>query len=371
MSTSQKKKTALVLSGGGFPGYMYEVGCLAALDAFFDDGFSVNDFDIYVGTSAGAAVASLLANQARPLEIFEAIRDDTESPFNFSRSDIYSFGYKETWKVLKRLIRSMGPLAGYIFKNRKRSSILDIIHLLEENLPSGLFVLENFDRYLTHFFSYAGYTNDFRQLKRELYVPAVNIDSGRYDVFGEEGFDDVTISKAVTASSAMPILFQPVTIKGKDYVDGGVGRVAYMDIAINHGAALIVVINPVQYVVNDRENVCIRTLAGECVGLKDKGLSFIFDQALRINSSTRMYFAMKRYGVEHPDRDILLIQPDPTDSVMFMYNVVNFTRRREVLNYGYVSTVQALRRDFPTYEKCFGKLGIRVSLDRFTKVEGT
>ncbi len=369
MSANPKKKTALVLAGGGFPGYMYEVGCLAALDAFFEDGFSVNDFDIYVGTSAGAAVASLLANQSRAHEIFEAIRDDTDSPFNFTRSDIYSFGYKETWKVLKRLVRSMGPLARYLIKNRKRSSFLDAIHLLEENLPSGFFVLDNFDRYLTRFFSYAGYTNDFRQLKRELYIPAVNIDSGRYDVFGELGFDDVTISKAVTASSAMPVMFQPVTINGKDYVDGGVGRVAYMDIAINHGAGLILVINPVQYVVNDRRNVCIRTLAGEPVGLKDKGLSFIFDQALRINSSTRMYFAMKRYGVEHPDRDILLIQPEPHDSVMFMYNVVNFANRHEVLNYGYVSTVQVLKREFPTYEKCFAKLGIRVSLDRFTKVE--
>src|SRR3990172_4361873 len=90
-------KIALVLSGGGFPGWMYEVGCMTALDEFFEEGFSVNDFDIYVGTSAGAAVAALVANGVKPRTIFEAIRDDQESVFNFKRHDIYDFGYQETF----------------------------------------------------------------------------------------------------------------------------------------------------------------------------------------------------------------------------------------------------------------------------------
>ena len=50
--SSREGKMALVLAGGGFPGWMYEIGCLSALDDFFDDSFSVCDFDIYVGTSA-------------------------------------------------------------------------------------------------------------------------------------------------------------------------------------------------------------------------------------------------------------------------------------------------------------------------------
>src|SRR5438270_567980 len=37
---------------------MYEVGALAALDDFFADGFSVNDFDLFVGTSAGAFITA-------------------------------------------------------------------------------------------------------------------------------------------------------------------------------------------------------------------------------------------------------------------------------------------------------------------------
>ena len=56
---------ALVLAGGGMVGGLYEVGALLALDALFD-GFTACDFDLYVGSSAGAFVAALLANRVTP-----------------------------------------------------------------------------------------------------------------------------------------------------------------------------------------------------------------------------------------------------------------------------------------------------------------
>jgi predicted acylesterase/phospholipase RssA len=362
---SREGKMALVLSGGGFPGWMYEIGCLSALDEFFDDGFSVTDFDIFVGTSAGAGVAALVANQVKPADIFDAIRENKDHPFNFKSKDIYSFGYQETWQLFKRLIRSMPPMMRYLWRNRRWFSVIDWVHLLEEYLPSGIFTLRNFDDYLAAFLSGPGYTNDFRKLKRELYIPAVDLDLGRYDVFGEGEFADVPISQAVTASSAVPIVFQPVQIRGRDYIDGGVGRVAYMDIAINHGASLLFVINPIVHIVNDRTKVCLPTLYGYCGGLKEKGMSYIFDQGNRISTSTRIYLGLKRYQAEHPTKDFLLIQPDPSDSLMFLYNVINLAARLEILNYGYVSTVNVLKTQFSTYEKCFAKHGVKVTLKRF------
>jgi predicted acylesterase/phospholipase RssA len=362
---TRQGKIALLLAGGGFPGWMYEIGCLSALDEFFDDGFTVNDFDIYVGTSAGAGVAALIANQVKPIEIFEAIRENKDSPFNFKSNNIYSFGYQETWQLFKKLVRSMAPMMGYLWRNRKWFSIIDLAHMFEEYLPSGIFTLRNFDDYLGGFLSQPGYTNDFRKLKRELYVPAIDVDLGRYDVFGEGEFADVPISKAVTASSAVPIVFQPVHIKGRDYIDGGVGRVAYMDIAINHGASLVFVINPIVHIVNDRTKVCLPTLYGYCGGLKEKGMSYIFDQGNRISTGTRVYLSLKRYQAEHPDKDFLLIQPDPSDALMFLYNVINLAARLEIINYGYVSTVNALRSQFAFYEKCFAKHGVKVTLKRF------
>src|SRR3989337_1268511 len=57
-------KRALVLSGGGVIGGMYEVGVLAALDEELQ-GCCVNNFDMFVGSSAGAVVAFLMANGVR------------------------------------------------------------------------------------------------------------------------------------------------------------------------------------------------------------------------------------------------------------------------------------------------------------------
>src|SRR3990172_12055029 len=130
-------KLALVLSGGGMPGWMYEIGCLKALDEFFDDGFTVNDVDIYVGTSAGAAVAALMVNQIPPKDIFDAICENKDHPYNFKSSDIYGFGYQETFFLIKKFIKSLFPMIRYVFKNRKQINIIDIYHMLEEHLPSG------------------------------------------------------------------------------------------------------------------------------------------------------------------------------------------------------------------------------------------
>ena len=58
-------KTALVLGGGGFTGGVYEIGALRALDLLAVNR-TVNEFDVYVGTSAGSFVASLLANGVTP-----------------------------------------------------------------------------------------------------------------------------------------------------------------------------------------------------------------------------------------------------------------------------------------------------------------
>ena len=58
-------KTALVLGGGGFTGGVYEIGALRAIDLLATNS-TVNEFDIYVGTSAGAFVSSLLANGVTP-----------------------------------------------------------------------------------------------------------------------------------------------------------------------------------------------------------------------------------------------------------------------------------------------------------------
>ena len=57
----RRSRTALVLGGGGFTDGVYEIGALRALDLLAVNR-TVNQFDVYVGTSAGSFVAALTAN---------------------------------------------------------------------------------------------------------------------------------------------------------------------------------------------------------------------------------------------------------------------------------------------------------------------
>src|ERR1700709_214036 len=60
-----RSRSALVLGGGGFTGGVYEIGALRALD-LLSVNRTVNQFDVYVGTSAGSFVAALAANGGAP-----------------------------------------------------------------------------------------------------------------------------------------------------------------------------------------------------------------------------------------------------------------------------------------------------------------
>src|SRR5450631_4320900 len=68
----RRSKTALVLGGGGFTGGVYQIGALRALDLLSVNS-TVNDFDVYVGTSAGSFVAAAVANGVTPEEMMRAV----------------------------------------------------------------------------------------------------------------------------------------------------------------------------------------------------------------------------------------------------------------------------------------------------------
>ncbi|MGH2929806.1 MAG: patatin-like phospholipase family protein, partial [Solirubrobacteraceae bacterium] len=80
----RRSKTALVLGGGGFTGGVYEIGALRALD-LLSINRTVNDFDVYVGTSAGAFVAAAVANGITPEEMMRVVGGQRPTPFPDAR----------------------------------------------------------------------------------------------------------------------------------------------------------------------------------------------------------------------------------------------------------------------------------------------
>src|ERR1700722_14779749 len=79
-----RSKTALVLGGGGLTGGGYEMGALRALD-LLSVNKTVNEFDVYVGTSAGSFVAAAVANGVTPEEMMRVIVQQVPTPFPDAR----------------------------------------------------------------------------------------------------------------------------------------------------------------------------------------------------------------------------------------------------------------------------------------------
>lgn len=106
MSSAKRGKTALVLAGGGLTGGAYEVGALRAIDDLLVDR-TVNDFDIYVGTSAGALVTSLLANGVSPEDMLQVFRGDHPTIRNMESRDILTLNGSDVLRWAKGLPRGL------------------------------------------------------------------------------------------------------------------------------------------------------------------------------------------------------------------------------------------------------------------------
>src|SRR5947209_15711010 len=134
-----RSKSALVSGGGGFTGGVYEIGALRALD-LLSVNRTVNQFDVYVGTSAGSFVAAAVANGITPEEMMRVLVEQTPTPFPDARiSALLRPNYREflTKGVLIpfRLAQVMRRLVGDL----RQISAVDMAVGLAEALPSVLY----------------------------------------------------------------------------------------------------------------------------------------------------------------------------------------------------------------------------------------
>jgi len=309
-------KLALALSGGGFTGYLFEIGALTALDDLFEDGTSINNFDIYVGVSAGAAAASLMANGVKPEEILQANLSE-EWPYYFERRDIFAPAMGEGLKTVLRGAKQLYPLLKLYLQNRHEMSLIDLLDKAQDALPSGIYTLEPFARHLEAACLAKGLSNSFDGLRKELYIPAIDLETGQSVIFGDWGRHGVPISRAITASCAAPIYFCPVRIDGRDYIDAGIGRITFFEVAAQKGADFMIIVNPSVHIRHDFGAGGVRAPSARSMRLRDKGFLSIGDQATRINLEARFSQALRMFHHEHPERDFLVFSPKPTETLLF------------------------------------------------------
>src|SRR5215211_1151919 len=141
-------KTALVLGGGGFTGGVYEIGALRALDLLAVNR-TINQFDVYVGTSAGAFIASMVANGITPEEMMRVVDHELASPLrDISLGTLLRPNYGGLLrKSLTFPMRAAG-VGRELLVHLREVSAVDLAAGLASGLPTGLYSARGIERYV-------------------------------------------------------------------------------------------------------------------------------------------------------------------------------------------------------------------------------
>jgi NTE family protein len=361
-------KTALVLGGGGFTGGVYEIGALRAIDLLAVNR-TVNQFDVYVGTSAGSFVAASVANGVTPEEMMRVIVQQGPTPFpDVGVNALLRPNYAEFITKAAQMPLALVRLARTLARDYRQLSAVDIGVGIAQALPSGLYTGSGIERYVRTILSDPDRTDDFRLLANELYIAATDLDTCERIVFGAEDWDDVPISTAVRASTALPMLYKPVKVKEHELIDGGVLSTTNLDIAVEAGAKFIIVVNPLVPYVNDFERR-IPTLTGSRVRrISDMGFPQIGYQTFKLLAYQRLHEMARRWEERYPGVDIVLIEPEPNDELMFETSIMNYASRVDIARHGFQSVTFKLAHDYGRFKRICARHGIEISATRVRKV---
>jgi predicted acylesterase/phospholipase RssA len=365
---SRRSKTALVLGGGGFTGAVYEIGALRALD-LLSVNRTVNQFDIYVGTSAGSFVASLAANGVTPEEMMRVVNQQVPTPFRdidlgmLLRPNVVEFARKGLGLPLR-----IAGMARELAPQLSQLSLMDIFLALGEGLPSGVYSGSGIEKYIREVLSDPDRTDDFRELESQLYLAATDLDTCERIVFGADGWDDVPISTAVRASTALPMVYAPVEVKGRELVDGGIVSTTNLDIAVEQGAKFIVVVNPLVPFVNDFSKRVSGITGSRPRRVSDMGLPQVGYQTFKLMAYQRLHEMARGWEERYPGVDIVLIEPEPNDELMFQTSIMNYTKRVQIAKHGFQSVTLKLASDYESFREVCDRHGIEISATRVRKV---
>jgi NTE family protein len=361
-------KSALVLGGGGFTGGVYEIGALRALDLLATNR-TVNEFDVYVGTSAGSFIASLLANGVTPEEMMRVLNRKLHSPLRdidlqtLLRPNYTGFLQRSLTLplrmvgVVRELLESVGEI-----------SAVDIASGLASALPAGLYSGKGIERYIAEALADPDRTDDFRMLQNELYLVGTDLDTTERIVFGEGEWADVPISLAVAASGALPGIYDPVEVKGREFIDGGIVSTTNVDVAVERGAKFVIVINPLVPYVNDFSKRIPTFTGSRARRVSDMGMAGILNQTFRLLSHDRLHRAVEIWEERYPGVDFILIEPELDDELMFGTSILDYRARLEIAKHGFESVTLKLARDYDRYKSIAERHGIKISARRVRHV---
>jgi len=237
---------------------------------------------------------------------------------------------------------------------------------LTNHIPTGFFTNDGLEKWMSRNLERIRMPNDFRAFERkrgrQLYLTACDLDTAERVVFGADENSELTISRAMQASTALPIFYRPPRINGVDYVDGGIRHTANIDIAIEKGADLIICYNPFRPFLNriDAEGGGSSYFAAGRY-LSDRGLKVVLNQVFRTLLHSRLKLGIQRYLADERFRgDIVLLEPREQDADFFGINPLAFWRRAEAIRHGFESVRRTLEQNFEQLESVFERYGLKM-----------
>ena len=343
---------ALILAGGAVTGGSFKAGGIKALNDYLVN-FKVTDFDIYVGISSGSLIAAPLMGGMKPESILKSL-DGTSHHFTALTGWHYYRPNTAEWisKPLSFFLKALTSPLSFL-----KTGQMDFPSLLSI-LPSGVFDNRPIEKYLRENIERNGLTNDFtkawRMTGKRLYICAMQLNGAKRVIFGPDEKNNVTISEAVQASTAMPGFYKPARIDGVDYVDGGVQETANIDIAIKKGAELIVCYNPFRpYDPKKLE---------ERINLSDNGVMAVLNQIFRAFFHARLHVALDNFKNDPNFKgDIILIEPRPDDLAFFGLNPLILSNRVEAARLGFKSVRNSIEERFDEVAEVFAAYGIEMT----------
>jgi NTE family protein len=286
----------LVLAAGGGVGEAWMSGVLAGIEDAA--GVDFRSVEAVVGTSAGSIVgASLIAGRKprRPRETGRAGERFARDADGSRLGGLVGAAARGVWAASAPLAApalAVGAPGGAIARSWVLARVPDrgmSLGRLEREVERG------------------GARWDGR-----LRVCTVDRATGRRVVFGRPGSPRATVGQAVAASCSVPWIFAPVTIGGREYVDGGVWSITNLDAA------------PAG---RDSEVLCLSVTASLSLAL---GSPFA---ALR--SAMRAGEAVETLALRRRGASVRTIGPDPDAASELGLNLMDDRRRGPALAAGY------------------------------------
>lgn len=214
-------EVGLVLGGGGITGAAFHFGTLLAIE--MATGWDPDDSSVIVGTSSGSFVGAMVRGGALHVDAFTGTGRTADEIRDFLSGYLYTRGT---------------PRGGLRWIRRGIMPALRSPSLHAALGSPGLFRTDGLQQWVG---DAVGPLADSWPDKATAIV-AYDLDTRRRVAFGTEEAPDVGLAEAVAASSAVPFIYEPVSIDGEWYADGGIASGTSIDLLLGHSDPLDLVI---------------------------------------------------------------------------------------------------------------------------------